>query len=260
MHQPRVIVLRCAGANCDLEAQHAWELAGAKAERVHIHRVIENPSLLAQTQIVMLPGGFSYGDDIAAGKILARQIQRHLGEQLAGFVERGGLLLGVCNGFQALVKAGLLPEVGAPLERLVCTISDNEPRGFQDRWVTLLATDSPCVFLEPGRKYEMPIAHGEGRVCFRREADFEAARARKLDALRYTATEWMKENPPPPANPNGSQGDIAGLCDATGRVLGLMPHPERFVTWTQHPCWTSLPRREAGDGLAIFQRALAALR
>jgi phosphoribosylformylglycinamidine synthase len=258
MPSVNVVILRAAGTNCDLETQHAWELAGARAERVHLRRLVEQPRRLEQYQIVTIPGGFSYGDDISAGRIFAAQLQRHLAEQLHAFIDAGRLVLGICNGFQILVKAGLLPypqddgatpRAGDP--QAVCTVTYNEPPGFQNRWVTLRAGDSPCVFTEPDRTYEMPIAHGEGRVVFANHARREQIARARLNALVYVPTPHGE-----PYNPNRSDADIAGLCDPTGRVLGLMPHPERFVTWTQHPCWTALPEREAGDGLAMFKNAV----
>lgn len=283
-----VLILRAAGTNCDLETQHAWELAGARAERVHLRRLIEQPSMLDACQIVTLPGGFSYGDDIAAGRIFAAQLQRHLIDQLRASIDAGKLVLGICNGFQILVKAGLLPylhdgeasgadgvEAAPHGRRAVCTVTYNDPAGFQDRWVALFARKSPCVFTEPGRTYELPIAHAEGRVVFAAGPTLERIIEAGQNALCYvpkgiTAEDaiaraneatWLGGSPAPapgeiPYNPNGSHANIAGLCDPTGRVLGLMPHPERFVTWTQHPCWTSQKERASGDGLAIFQRAV----
>jgi phosphoribosylformylglycinamidine (FGAM) synthase-like amidotransferase family enzyme len=281
MSRPNVLILRAAGTNCDLETQHAWELAGARAERVHVRRVIERPQTLAECQILTLPGGFSYGDDIAAGRIFAAQLQRHLIDQLRAFIDAGKLMLGICNGFQILVKAGLLPYRRIGSQEIhagggtTCTITYNEPPGFQDRWVRLFAHESPCVFTEPGRTYELPIAHAEGRVVFADGPALEAVIEAGQNALCYVpegveaedaramANEatWLggrvrSPDGRAPYNPNGSHADIAGLCDATGRVFGLMPHPERFVDWTQHPCWTSLPARETGDGLAMFRRAV----
>lgn len=305
-----VLVLRTAGTNCDLETVHAWQIAGAASvERMHIRRVLDEPALLRQFEILTLPGGFSYGDDIAAGRVFAAQIERHLLEELARFVDAGKLILGICNGFQVLVRTGLLP--GGPhaataiirdRSTQLCTIAENEPPGFQDRWVTLEAgTATNCVFLEPGRTYEMPIAHGEGRVTFTSPAACDAVLKSGLGAVRYVAPGGTGVSPggtgvspvlsepqasaratgmqsasdsgsgspdsaaaaasilDPPANPNGSDADLAGLCDPTGRVFGLMPHPERFIDWTQHPSWTRNPQRERGDGLAIFERAIAAL-
>ena len=281
MSQPNVLILRAAGTNCDLETQYAWELAGARAERVHLRRLIERPRMLTDHQILTLPGGFAHGDDISAGRIFAAQLQRHLVDDLRAFIDAGKLVLGICNGFQILVKAGLLPyplnDAGSAESAggAACTITYNEMGGFQDRWVRLFAHASPCVFTEAGRFYELPIAHAEGRVVFRDGKRLNAVIEGGQQALCYVPPEvnakdaaamaheanWLGgrirvPEGQTPYNPNGSHADLAGLCDPTGRVLGLMPHPERFVTWTQHPCWTSQPTREAGDGLAIFQRAV----
>ena len=261
----RVMILRAGGTNCDLETEHAWRLAGAEPERVHLRRLIEKPPLLDDFQILTLPGGFSYGDDIAAGRIFAAKLRRYLAEVLREFVASERLVLGICNGFQILVQAGLLPySNGAGTggagrtesASSLCTLAQNEPPGFQDRWVTLAAAaESPCVFIEPGRNYEMPIAHGEGCVRFADAGTRDRVLAGGLGALRYVPAADGGEAPP--YNPNGSEADIAGLCDPSGHVFGLMPHPERFVAATQHPCWTSRPEREEGDGLAIFHRAVA---
>lgn len=256
----RAMILRAAGTNCDHECVHAWELVGAKAERVHIRRLIEEPTLLNDYQVLTIPGGFSYGDDISAGAVFGHQLRRSLGDAVRAFVDRGKLVLGVCNGFQILVKAGLLPFPNDKDGRARCTVTYNEPRGFQDRWITLRAGKTPCAFLEEGRTYEMPIAHGEGRVVFADAAALDEVRRNGQDALRYVAGAAASGQADQPMNPNGSQADIAGLCDSTGRILGLMPHPDRFTDWTQHPCWTSLPKRECGDGLHIFRRACAYFR
>jgi len=250
-----VMILRAAGTNCDLETCHAWERVGAQARRVHLNELIAAPHTLDGFQIVTIPGGFSFGDDVSAGRIFASQIERALRDALLAFVDRGGLLLGICNGFQILVKAGLLPDRTASAAARACTITYNDPPGFRDSWVHLVGGDTPCVFTEPGRRYELPIAHGEGRVVFRTDAP-QPGLAPRL-ALRYA--QGPTAAPDAAYNPNGSAHDIAGLCDETGRVLGLMPHPERFVERTQHPCWTSRPANAAPDGLAFFRRAIAHL-
>lgn len=270
MARVRAVILRAAGTNCDVETQHAWHCAGAAASRVHVRRLIERPQVLDDYQVLTIPGGFSYGDDIAAGRILAAQVRRHLLDQVRRFIDADKLVLGICNGFQVLVQTGILPRSGRPAGRRTCTITGNQPPGFQDRWVHVRAGDTDCVFLEPGRTYELPIAHAEGRVVFADEQDFEAVVASGHSALTYThppdgtffGRYGARPLPCEPCNPNGSVGDIAGLCDQTGRVLGLMPHPERFVTGTQHPCWTSQvtgqrPVPPDGDGLDLFRRAVA---
>ncbi|MDX2200571.1 MAG: phosphoribosylformylglycinamidine synthase subunit PurQ [Phycisphaerae bacterium] len=266
----RILIVRAPGTNCDREAAFAWETVGCRPERVHIAALAERPAMLHEYALLTLPGGFSYGDDVAAGRIMAAHLERALADELPRFIAAGKLVFGICNGFQVLAKMGLLPfhaaapaPAGAVAEgRQSCTVTFNEPAGFQDRWITLSAgANTPCLFVEPGRSYEMPIAHGEGRVLFASEALRRAVADQRLAALRYVdgAADMRAEGP---ANPNGSTDAIAGLCDATGRVFGLMPHPERHLAATQHPCWTSRGRRAdaPGDGLAIFQRAAAALR
>lgn len=257
MAQVRVMLLRAAGTNCDRECEFAWQRVGAVVERVHIRQALAQPELIRRFQIVTIPGGFSYGDDIAAGRVFAAQLERRLVEPLSEFVGAGGLLLGICNGLQILVKAGLLPDPGRRRAARTCTVTYSVG-GYQDRWVTLRAEDTPSVFCEPGRVYELPIAHGEGRVIFSDDDALQSALAQRLGALRYVP--GVADADDQPFNPNGSSADLAGLCDPSGRILGLMPHPDRFTEWTQHPRWTSLPRREHGDGLAIFARGAAYFR
>lgn len=249
MGAPRVIVVRAAGINCDAETVRAWELAGAAAERVHVNRLIERPALLGDYDVLTVPGGFSYGDDISAGKILASQLARNLAEEIARFRELGKLVLGICNGFQVLVKAGLLP--GADLGGQV-TIAGNDSGKFEDRWVRLRADTSRCPFLEKGELLEMPVAHAEGRVTVASAQTLGALRRADRIAFRYVGADGAA--PVYPANPNGSDDGIAGLVDETGRVLGLMPHPERHVFSTQHPLWTRRRGEGEPDGLTLFRR------
>ena len=245
MATPKAIVLRAAGTNCDKESQYALELAGFSAERVHLFRVMERPGLLDEVQLLMIPGGFSYGDDVAAGKIFANQILHHLSEALNRFVADGKLVLGVCNGFQVLIKSGLLPWGVADTARANrdATLAWNDCGMFVDGWVRLRTDSDRCVFLPKGSRLTLPIAHAEGRFVPRDEAVLERIRAGDQVAVRYDG-----------ANPNGSVDDIAGTCDPSGRVFGLMPHPERFVDVTQHPTWTR-GGVDRADGLIVFQRA-----
>jgi len=237
MAPPRVLILRAPGANCDIEAQFAFEQAGASAERLHIQRLRENPKLLLQYQIMTIPGGFTYGDDVAAGKILAVQLQHFLGDVLRQFRDRERLILGICNGFQALLKAGLI--VPADIDDgPIATLAHNMTGKFEDRWIHLEATPGKCPFLKGYQRLHLPIAHGEGNFVCRQE--------------------WILNGQPGkyPINPNGSQGDVAGVCDPSGRVLGLMPHPERHVLPTQHPQWTRHGLASEGDGLRLFRNAV----
>ncbi len=259
MTKPKVMVLRTAGTNCDAETCHAFELAGAVTQKVHVNRLIENPALLDDFQILALPGGFSYGDDIAAGKILANQLIHHFRDAVRRFINADKLVLGICNGFQVLVKAGLLGSAHADgsgkADITRVTITYNDSGKFEDRWVHLQPGTDKCVFLDADRRIYLPIAHGEGKVVFRDETLLKEAQDNGLVALRYVDANGALGDYP--INPNGSTDHIAGLCDATGRVLGLMPHPERHIHRTQHPHWTRLAQDEpAGDGLSLFMNAV----
>jgi len=259
MTQIRAVVLRAAGINCDMETEYALELAGAKAECVHINRIIEDKDALNQYHILVVPGGFSYGDDVAAGKILANQIVHHLYEPVRRFIEDGKLVLGICNGFQVLVKAGILPgdDSGGPGRQQEATITYNDSGKFEDRWVYLAPQTDRCVFIEPDRYIYLPVAHAEGKVVTRDQVTLE-----KLKTGGFVAFKYIDENGEEgsyPVNPNGSVDSIAGLTDTTGRVLGLMPHPERHVRPTQHPRWSRLKNKsdkEQSDGITIFINAV----
>ncbi len=248
---PRVLVLRAPGSNCDGELKFAFELAGGRADLVHVNRLRENAGLLTRYQILAIPGGFTYGDDVAAGKILAVILQHFLADALRQFRDRERLILGICNGFQVLLKAGILltPDVDdGPL----ATLTQNEPPGFQDRWVWLEAKPGRCVFLQGIDRLFVPIAHGEGRLVCREQWILRGLEQSRQVVLRYAGV----SDRPDLRNPNGSQGDVAGLCDTTGRVLGLMPHPERHVLPTQHPHWTRQGLATEGDGLRLFRNAI----
>jgi len=255
----RAIVLRAAGVNCDEETQYGLQLAGARAERIHINRVIENLSLLDDYQILVFPGGFSYGDDVAAGKILANQIIHHVSEALKRFIEDGKLVLGICNGFQVLVKTGILPGMDqAGSREQPVTITNNDSGKFEDRWVYLQPGSSRCVFIEPGRRIYLPIAHGEGKVVTKDTQTLERLKSGGHVAFRYVDKDGNEG--PFPVNPNGSMGSIAGLTDSTGRVLGLMPHPERHIHRTQHPHWSRLQGDGKPNGRTIFENAVKYVR
>ena len=255
MAQARVLILRTAGTNCDEETVHAFELVGARAERVHVNRLIEEPALLGEYQILALAGGFSYGDDLGAGRILANQLAHHFREEVGEFVSSGRLVLGICNGFQVLVKAGLLPAVNHDTVAATgqATITYNDSGKFEDRWIHLEPSTNKCVFIEPGKRLYLPIAHGEGKVCFASPELMEQMQAAGQVAFRYVDADGNFGGYP--VNPNGSTDHIAALCDPTGRVLGMMPHPERFVHRTHHPHWTRTQVDEP-DGLGIFRQAV----
>jgi phosphoribosylformylglycinamidine synthase len=248
---PSVLVLRTAGTNCDEETAYAFERAGARAERLHVNRLREDPRALDRFQVLALPGGFSYGDDLGAGKVLANELRSHLAEPLARFLERGGLVIGICNGFQVLVKAGLLPGGAAR-----ATLAANRSGRFEARWVWLEATSDRTPFLRKGDRLHLPCAHGEGRFVAGGEAALGALEAAGQVVLRYVDRDGRPG--PYPVNPNGSEADIAGVCDPTGRIFGLMPHPERHVEFHHHPRWTREGRGpgDEGDGLGVFRNAV----
>lgn len=252
MPQPRVLILRAPGANCDAETEYAFQVAGGLPERLHINRLRDAPALMKNYQILVIPGGFTYGDDVAAGKILANQLSVFLSDALRQFRDREKLILGVCNGFQTLLKAGLIlpPDEDGPL----ATLAHNDNARFEDRWVHLEARPGKCPFLKDYERLYLPIAHGEGNFRVRQEWILKGLEQAGQVVLRYVDE---KGHPGAfPVNPNGSQGDVAGLCDATGRVLGLMPHPERHVQPTQHPQWTRRGLAPEGEGLRLFRNAV----
>jgi len=247
--KPNVLILRAPGVNCNEETAFAFEQAGAITEQVHINRLLEEPKLPEKFQILCFPGGFSYGDDIAAGRILANQIRLHLNGAMTDFVAAGKLILGICNGFQTLIKSGIL--IADDATGPVATLHGNGADTFHDNWVRLNVTGEKCVFLKGITSMYLPVPCSEGRFVTRDAATFDTLEANGQLVLRYE----------PENNPNGSQGNVAGICDATGCVFGMMPHPERHITATQHPHWTRLAPNNSdpntpGDGLAVFQNAV----
>ena len=244
--KPKTLILRTAGTNCDAETQYAFELAGASADKLHLNRVLSDPSLLEDYQLLALPGGFSYGDDIAAGKILANQIVHHLKEPLRRFIDAGKLIIGICNGFQVLVKTDLLPGALGGATGQTATLTHNDNGRFICEWVRVKPIGNKCIWTQNIPELELPIAHGEGKFIPATPGVRQALKDNGQIALVYTNQ-----------NPNGSTDDIAGVCDASGRVFGLMPHPERFVSAQQHPAWSSRKSPDAqGAGLAIFKNAV----
>lgn len=256
--KPRTLILRTAGTNCDQETAHAFRLAGADAEFVHVNRLLADPSIVGQFQLLALPGGFSYGDDVAAGKILANQINHHLRDAFRSFVDAGKPVIGVCNGFQVLVKTDLLPGDLGGRAGQTATLAHNDSGRFIDRWVNLAAKPGRCVWTEGlPPVFALPIAHGEGKFVPADEAVRKALWANGQVALVYAKADGSDAKGKTPDNPNGSTDDIAGVCDASGLVFGLMPHPERYVSPFQHFAWTRerTPPTE-GIGLAFFRNAV----
>ncbi|MFH1753490.1 MAG: phosphoribosylformylglycinamidine synthase I [Candidatus Omnitrophota bacterium] len=252
----RVLVLRAAGTNCDMESAFAFESVGAKADIVHINRLKSGEYSLDDYHILVIPGGFTYGDDIASGKILANEIKSALSDDLKRFLSDGKLVLGICNGFQVLVKSGLLP--GNDASEIDATLNLNDSARFEDRWVYLrkpqTANRKPhkCVWMKYVKEMTyLPVAHGEGKFIPKDKEVLKKLRDNGQIVLRYVSSKGKRAGYP--HNPNGSVDDIAGICDPTGRILGMMPHPERFIQRTQHPRWTRENIKEEGDGLSVLR-------
>lgn len=250
----KTLVLRTAGSNCDYETVHAFQMAGSQVELVHINRLLSGQVRLCDFHILAIPGGFTYGDDISAGKILANELKYKLGADLHQFHQDGKIMLGICNGFQVMVKAGLLPEMDLQASARI-TLTHNDSGKFEDRWVYLQVTRNHCIFTQnmPERVY-FPVAHAEGKFIAESKEILEQMEQSGQIVFQYI--EPGKSEPGYPWNPNGSVRHIAGICDSTGRILGLMPHPERHLVPIQHPHWTRLGLQPEGDGLLIFQNAI----
>lgn len=247
----KALVVRAAGTNCDQETIYALKLAGAESDLVHINQLMLGRVRLHPYQMLIFPGGFSYGDDISAGKVLANELRFRLKDQLRQFVESKKLVIGICNGFQVLVKSGLLP--GFSLmnedEEQSVTLALNASGRFQCEWICLKTEQSAATWLHSlPEQFDIPIAHGEGRFVVSSPAMLSKLKRNKQIIFRYHGR-----------NPNGSVDDIAGVCNPLGNVVGLMPHPERFVTRFQHPNWPHLPAGiadDAGDGFWFWKQAV----
>lgn len=271
MARPRALVLCGDGINCDYESEYALTLSGFEASRMHVSALLEQPRALADSDICLLPGGFSYGDEIASGKVLGVKLKERLNESLQNYIDKGKMVLGICNGFQVLVQMGLLPESDANKPRTVSLLR-NTNRTFLDRWVSLdvsLATNSP--FFRGLNKIELPVRHGEGRLSLEPSAstameEHDPANPVPTSTSPHSVTADLVRSRAPlrySEDVNGSFDRIAALTNNKGNVLGMMPHPEAFVRWTQHPAWTerkaknggTLDKTDVPDGLKIFQNA-----
>ncbi|MBW2514865.1 MAG: phosphoribosylformylglycinamidine synthase subunit PurQ [Deltaproteobacteria bacterium] len=242
MKAVKVLVLTGYGLNCDNETAYAFELAGALARRVHINALTAGAVDLSDFQILVFGGGFSWGDDHGAGVIQAVRMKTSMGEQLFDFVEKGNLVMGICNGFQTLVNLGLLPGFGPPGQQpenkaRSVAVTFNDCGNFRDQWVTLrVNTESPCVYTRGLTDLELPVRHGEGKFYTDPKTLKRLADQRQV-ALQYALPNGSPADQTFPHNPNGSIFDIAGICDPSGRIFGLMPHPEAYNHWTNHPDW-----------------------
>ena len=263
MTQPKVLVLSGYGINCEEETLHAFEKQGATGEIVHINDIIDGSKKIEDYQIMAFPGGFSYGDDTGAGNALANRIKNNLGDSIYKFAEQDKLIIGICNGFQIMANIGLVPAT-KKYGQVESALMWNKTARFECTWVNLRAVSQKSPWLKGIEKIQLPIAHGEGNFYVEPEILKELEENDQI-AFQYTTAEGTLANGEYPANPNGAIADIAGIIDPSGRILGMMPHPERFNCIYNHPEWTQmkeLAKREgktldeAGAGNIMFKNAV----
>lgn len=266
MKDVRVLVLTGYGLNCDVETAYAFDLAGGNSQRVHINSLISGMARLADFHILAFVGGFSWGDDHGAGVVQAMRLRYNLGKELQQFIKDGKLVIGICNGFQTLVNIGLLPGFNGDYSKRSVALTFNDCGNFRDDWVWLKVNSaSSCIFTKGVQQLEFPIRHGEGKFYTDQKTLQELLQGNQV-VLKYATPNGKPAEGQFPYNPNGSLADIAGICDPTGRVFGLMPHPEAFNHWTNHPDWPRIKEEkkrkgEAPDtglteGVRIFQNAV----
>lgn len=268
--QVKAIVLTGYGTNCETEMAHACRLGGAdQVDIVHISELVHGDYSLDDYHFLNLPGGFLDGDDLGAGQagahrfkyVVVKESGEKLQEQLIRFIEAKKLILGVCNGFQLMVKMGLLPGLDKQYNDRQLSLTYNNSSKFEDRWITLAVDqNSPCIFTKGMTNLYYPIRHGEGKFVTKDDAILKRLQDNKLVVMRYTDPETGEPTMDYPANPNGSPDAIAGICDPTGRLFGLMPHPEAFLHRTNHPRWTREDLPDEGQGLALFRNAVTFIR
>ncbi len=258
--KPTILIITGYGVNCEAESEHAWKLAGAKTVQMHINDLIAKPEQMRNVQGIMFIGGFSYGDHMTSGHVFALRVKHHLRTELQKFIDDKKIIMGICNGFQTMTKIGLLPGFDGNYFDPKISLMQNDCGTFQNFWVNLkFETDSPCIFTQGLDTLPMPIRHGEGKIFTTDSGELDKIEAQNCVAVRYadntdTPTQEF------PANPNGSLNAIAGLCDPTGRIFGMMPHPEAYLFPENHPNWDkqriekTLP--EQGLGLKLFENGV----
>ncbi|MEW6026459.1 MAG: phosphoribosylformylglycinamidine synthase I [Planctomycetota bacterium] len=253
-----VFILRAPGTNCDIETGVAFQKAGAQTAAFHINEWIANPGLIHQYQILALPGGFSYGDDLGSGTVLGNEITQRLIGEISRFIKDGKLAIGICNGFQVLVKTGFLPGLSGDTQKPMreAALFTNDSARYEDRWVYLRRFSQKCVFTKdmPEETIYLPVAHGEGKFMAKDKETLDKIIADDQVVFRY-CDEAGRPTHRYPLNPNGAMDNIAAICDTTGRILGMMPHPERFMDITNHPRWTR-KKPEFPHGMLIFNNAV----
>lgn len=264
MAKPFALVLAGYGINCDDETAFAFENAGAVSRIIHINDIIESPGILKDFQIFIFPGGFSYGDDAGSGKALANKIKNNLVDEFRSFIERDTLMLGICNGFQVIVNLGIVPSINESLGKAEVSLEYNRTFRYECRWVDLAVENTKCVFTKGISVLHIPVAHGEGNF-YAPDGILNRIENDNLVVMRYVKPGNSPAKGEFPYNPNGSMNDIAAICNNTGRIMGMMPHPERNIFFTQQDNWTYLKEKAArensdlpyfGGGFQIFKNAV----
>ena len=268
MSKPKIAVITGYGINSDYELAHSFGLAGGDARRVHINDLIAGRPSLGEFDIVAVPGGFSFGDHIASGRIFANKLKNALAEELHRAVDRKIPMIGICNGFQVLVKLGILPGVSSARFEQTATLTYNDSGKYEDRWCHLKAAGlsgspgdsvSPCIWTRGITRIYLPVRHGEGKFIPGSDEALRALRENGQVCLRYcgpAGEDLGEEKAAYPLNPNGSTDHIAGICSSDGLIFGLMPHPEAHMLATNHPQWQKLGLRGEGVGIRIFRNAV----
>jgi phosphoribosylformylglycinamidine synthase len=265
MSEPRALILTGLGLNCEAETEAAFAMAGARPDKVHLLDLLDGTAArkLADYPLLAFIGGFAFGDHLGAGSVFANKIRWRLYDDLLAFIEKGGLAIGICNGFQTMVRLGLLPGLDREFRTPRATLAPNDRVGYRDAWVTIgFDPASPCVWTRGLTSMELPSRHGEGKFVTteamgRRLEDEHLIVARYLDASGRPTTAW-------PDNPNGSAGGVAGICDPSGRLFGLMPHPDAYLYPFHHPQWSkrklSGTAGVEGEGMRLFRNGVVAAR
>jgi len=265
MAKPQTLVLTGYGINCEEETAFAFERSGSGTRIIHINDLIENRKLLDEYQILVFPGGFSYGDDTGSGKALANRIKNNLLDEIKKFIERDTLMLGICNGFQVLTNLGVVPALKGFTGNAEVSLEHNKSFRYQCRWIDVAVNKkSPSIFTKGIDKMHIPVAHGEGNFYAPAEV-LEQIESENLAVMKYTKPDGTAASQEFPYNPNGAMNDIASICNSNGRIMGMMPHPERGMFFTQRNDWTFLKEKykreginipEFSDGIKIFENAV----
>jgi len=267
MSQVKALIISGYGTNCERETAFACGHAGAACDIVHISEILNGKTSINDYHFLNLAGGFLDGDDLGSAQVESVRIkyarikgsEKSLFQEIKTFIDRGMLIMGVCNGFQALVKSGLLP--GNPIGRRRVSLTFNDSAKFEDRWVRLSVNqNSPCIFTDSLEHLYVPVRHGEGKFVYDNDETISEIEDNHMDVLHYADTNG-NATMDYPSNPNGSMHAIAGICDKSGRIFGLMPHPEAYTHRTNHPLWTRIPGiSERGEGMALFDNAVSFLK